>query len=226
MGSGPFGSEPLDFLAGRGAETAALSDAVAELAAGTGRSVLIEGEPGIGKSTLAAAVLAGIDVDAVQVLRSGCDELERRFPLSVMVGALGVAEDSPDPDRAEAAAVLAHRSPEGAGRLPAAPGGDGTTAAVEKLAELVDRLCSRRPVVLLVDDLQWADEPSLALWTQLHRAAAQLPLLLIGLCRPTPRPAELEALRTELAEAEHGLLLALEPLAPADVTRQIGRAHV
>jgi DNA-binding CsgD family transcriptional regulator len=223
MGSGPSESAPLEFLAGRDADTAVLSDAVAELASGRGRSVLVEGEPGIGKSALAAAVLAGIDTTAVQVLRGGCAELGRRFPLSVMVTALGVAEDSADPDRAEAAALLAHRTPVGVGRQPSAPGGDGTTAAVEKLAELVDRLCSRQPVVVLVDDLQWADEPSLDLWTQLHRAAAQLPLLLIGLCRPTPRPAELEALRAELAAAEHGVLLRLEPLAPADVGRLAAR---
>ena len=208
-------------MIGRDGERTVLAAAAADLAAGRGRSVLIEGEPGIGKSALAAAVLG--DDPRIEALRAGCDELGRRFPLSVLVTALGVAEDSADPARAATARALARPAEPGAERQPPVAVADGASAAIERLAELVDRLCARRPLLLVVDDLQWADPSSLLLWTQLSRAAAQLPLLLVGLCRPTPRPAELAALREELAAAEHGLVLTLGPLGRADVARIAAR---
>ena len=52
-----------------------------------------------------------------------------------------------------------------------------------------------RPVILVVDDLQWADPASIALWGLLARSARQLPLLLVGLMRPVPQREELLSLR-------------------------------
>jgi DNA-binding CsgD family transcriptional regulator len=49
----------------------------------------------------------------------------------------------------------------------------------------VDRLCAASPVVLVAEDLQWADEASVLVWHRLSRAAAQLPLLLAGSWRDT-----------------------------------------
>lgn len=216
-------AEHSNSLAGRDGELAVLADALTQLAGGQGGSVLIEGEPGIGKSALAAAALAGLPAADIEVLRGGCDELGRRFPLSVLVAALGVTEDSPDPDRVAVARALGRSAEPSGERPPPVDQGDGASAAIERLAELVDRLCARRPVLLLVDDLQWADDPSLRLWTQLSRAAAQLPLLLIGLCRHTPNPDALAALRTELSAADHGIVLEIGPLDSADVTRLAAR---
>jgi DNA-binding CsgD family transcriptional regulator/tetratricopeptide (TPR) repeat protein len=214
-------------MIGRGGERTVLAEALADVADGRGRSVLIEGEPGIGKSALAAAVLGTLERNGdqnthIEVLRGGCDELGRRFPLSVLVAALGVAEGAADPDRARAARALAKREPTAA-RQPAVASGDGATAAIESLAELVDRLCARSPVLLAVDDLQWADDASLQLWTQLSRATAQLPLLLIGLCRPSPRPTGLAELRAELAAAKHGTVLTLDPLGKEEVAQLAAR---
>ena len=193
---------------------ALLADAVA----GHGGAVLVEGEPGIGKSALLEAGLADAAARGCQVLRGACDELTRRFPLSAMLGALGAEEGSADPRRAAAARALSSPGDaEGLGALLAA--GDPVMAAVEQLVGLVDRLCADGPVVLLVEDLHWADEASLILWHRLSRSAAQLPLLLAASCRPVPVPPGLGRLRGELQRGPEGGLITLGGLSAAEVAR-------
>jgi DNA-binding CsgD family transcriptional regulator len=201
-------------LAGRDAELAVLAGAVGDLAAGRGRSLLIEGEPGIGKSALAAAGLAGVADTGASVLRGVCDELGQRFPLAVMLETLGVHALSDDPRRAEVAAALS-----GSGGVPVLAG-DPVMAGVERLLVLVDRLCAQGPVVLAVDDLQWADEASLLVWRLLSRATGQLPLLLVGACRAVPRRDELDHLRRDLG-ARGGTVIALGRLTDESVAQLV-----
>lgn len=203
-------------VVGRAEELAALRSAVEAVISGRGQAVLIEGEPGIGKSALLASGLAGAVGRVAEMLSVSCDELGQHFPLSVMTRLLGVNERSADPRRAEVAAVL--RRPETSDawgvRLLA---GDPVMAAVEQLLALVDRLCMTGPVVLAMEDLQWADEASLLLWRRLCRASVQLPLLVVGTCRPVPRREELKRLRREL-KAYEGVLISLGPLTDESVS--------
>ncbi|HVC72410.1 MAG TPA: ATP-binding protein, partial [Mycobacteriales bacterium] len=125
---------------GRAPQLAALDRLVADLAAGRGRVLWIEGEPGIGKSLLVDELVER-QPGGCTVLRAAAEELTRPFPLRAMARALG-----------EGAAV------ESAGVL------DPVLAAAERMLELVDRLCGQGPVLLAVEDLQWADEASVTLW--------------------------------------------------------------
>ena len=68
-------------------------------------------------------------------------------------------------------------------------------ALSEQLLALVDELCAARPTALVIDDLQWADQASVALWERLARSARHRPLLLIGMMRPVPQREDLLALR-------------------------------
>ena len=209
---------PESALIGRDAELAVLEALLADTAAGRGGAVLVEGEPGIGKTALLEAALAGAQDLGCQVLRGACDELTQRFPLSAMLGALGAREDSGDPRRAAAARALS--SPGNAGGLGARlAAGDPVMAAVEQLVGLVDRLCADGPVVLVVEDLHWADEASLVLMHRLSRAAAQLPLLLAVSCRPVPTPPGLNQLRGEMRRSSSGGLIALDGLSTPEVAR-------
>ena len=58
--------------------------------------------------------------------------------------------------------------------------GDPVQAGVEQLLAVVDRLCATSPVVLVAEDLQWADEASVLVWSKLCLAVSQLPLVLAG----------------------------------------------
>jgi hypothetical protein len=85
---------------------------------------------------------------------------------------------------------------------------------------LVDRLCAVSPVVLVAEDLQWADEASLEVWRRLSGAVGQLPLLLVGSFRPQPALDELEKLRAIAGRAR--AVIELGPLSAGEVGELTG----
>src|ERR1039457_1565799 len=72
---------------------------VTDVAGGQGGSVLIEGEPGIGKSALVRAALAGAADTGFQVFWGAGDELGQALPLLPLLEALRVREPSTNPRR-------------------------------------------------------------------------------------------------------------------------------
>ena len=81
---------------------------------------------------------------------------------------------------------------------------------------LADELCAAAPTVMVIDDLQWADDASLLVWHQLAASLDQLRLLLIATCRADPRLPEVQQVRTSLAR-RGGAVVALGPLPETDV---------
>jgi DNA-binding CsgD family transcriptional regulator len=175
-------------LVGRDQETATLVGLVAEVARGRGSSVLIEGEPGIGKSTLVRTALADPAGTACQVYWGAGDELGQALPLLPLVEGLRVREPSSNPRRHMIVRLMQ-------GEFTADRGADISAALSEQLLALVAEQCATSPTVLVVDDLQWADPATVALWRRMARAAPTLPLLLIGMMRPVPQRDDLLALR-------------------------------
>src|SRR5260370_21068619 len=74
---------------GRGDERALLADLVAGVSAGVGGVVLVEGEQGIGKTSVLRAGLAGAEAAGCRGLWGAADELRQRFPLQLMTDCLG-----------------------------------------------------------------------------------------------------------------------------------------
>ncbi|WP_177221624.1 BTAD domain-containing putative transcriptional regulator [Lentzea xinjiangensis] len=199
-------------LVGRRRELGLLRRAVTGVAAGRGGVLWLEGEPGIGKSSLLAACLVGTEV---RVARAAADELGGRFPLRVVLDALNVSVASPDARRGELARDLLART----GDRHAA--GDPVLTAVERLVELVRELSAEAPLVLALDDFQWADEASVLLWHRLLRLSHRLPLLLIAVTRPVPHREDMARVRRAVVET--GDLIILEPLTDDEVTALVTR---
>src|ERR1700722_2884648 len=194
----------------RGGELATLRAGVEALRRGEGAAIWVEGEPGIGKSSLVVEGLAGASELGWDIGWGIADQLTERLPLSVIQDCLQVRVSSPAPRRAHAARLLRSQ------RLGLFADGEASVSSAEVLIALADELCAAAPTVIVIDDLQWADDASLLVWHQLAASLDQLPLLLIATCRSDPRRPEVQQVRTSLAR-RGGAVVALGPLPQTDL---------
>ena len=201
-------------LVGRDIEMALLTGLMKEAARGRGSAVLIEGEPGIGKSALVRAAVAQAPEIGCQVYWGAGDELSQALPLLPFLDGLRVREPSANPRRETIVRLLR-------GEMTADRGTDGTAVLAEQLLALVTEQCAVQPVILVVDDLQWADQASIALWGRLARSAGQMPLLLAGTMRPVPQREDLLALRRVAGQAVRLELTGLTETAVADLVADL-----
>jgi DNA-binding CsgD family transcriptional regulator len=179
---------PAGGLVGRDSETALLTGLIRDVVRGRGTSVLIEGEPGIGKSALVRAATVAASEVGCDVFWGAGDELGQALPLLPFLDGLRVREPSVNQRRDTIVRLLR-------GEVTTGQGTDVAAVLAEQLLALVSEQCAVRPTVLVIDDLQWADPASIALWGRLARSARQVPLLLIGMTRPVPHRDDVLALR-------------------------------
>ena len=201
---------PTGPLIGRDSEMALLTGLVKEVSLGRGRLMLIEGEPGIGKSALVRAALAGAPDAGCHVFWGAGDELGQALPLVPFLDGLRVRDPSTNPRRNAIVRLLR-------GEITADRGTDVPAALAEQLLALVTEQCTTRPTILVVDDLQWADPASVTLWGRLARSARQVPLLLVGMMRPVPQREDLLALRRVVGDDARLQLTELTGTAVADL---------
>ncbi len=214
---------PVPRICGREAEIAALGEALGRVAAGGPAIVLVEGEAGIGKTCLLAQVLQDARGRGMQVAAGRAEELERTRPFGVLAAALGCARSSPDPRRAAIAGLLGAQGAGDLGPITVTSDPGLRFRVVDAFTDLVEELALAGPVMLGLDDLQWADPSSLLAVGVLARRLAGLPVGVIGCLRPSPRTAELDRLAgaLEAAGARH---LVLRPLTGEAVTGLVAQA--
>ncbi len=221
QGSGtPTSEAGRSMLVGRSGELEALDRLWADAGAGRGALVLLEGEGGIGKTALLDTVAETARGSGGQVLRGRCHPAERSLFLQPFVDALrpvllrlGTAELSRL--LGEHANPWVVMIPQLGTLLPADQGPPATPAverrrAFDAVAAVLRRLASRRPVLLIVDDLQDAGAASVDLLAYLAGQLAPEPVLLVGAVRS-------EAVSTLDRLAGRGVRLTLGALAPAAV---------
>jgi DNA-binding CsgD family transcriptional regulator len=216
-------------FAGRDAELAVLAGAFEAAAAGTPAAVLLGAEAGGGKSRLAAEFAARVRGRA-QILTGGCVELTAAaLPYAPFAGVLrqltrergaaDVAALLPGPDAAELARLLP-----GFGAPPA--GGDPDTARArlfEVLLALLEALAEQQPVIVILEDVHWADRPTCDLLSFLARNLRAAAVLLVVTFRSDSLHST-HPLRRLLAELErmNGVSrLELARLSRAQVIAQI-----
>jgi DNA-binding CsgD family transcriptional regulator len=204
-----------EWFVGRGEELDLLRDLLAGVIAGVGGSVLVEGEQGIGKTALLRQALSAA-ADRCSVVWATADELGQQFPLGLFADCFGKE------GRRAATGKQGGLGVDGGSGSRDALSGDPVLAGVERMLALADRLCATRPLVVIAEDLQWADEASILVWHRLSRAARQAPLLVIGSLRPASARDDLAQLR-RAATSRGGHLMTLEPLATPEVTDLVGK---
>jgi DNA-binding NarL/FixJ family response regulator len=182
-------------LLDRDSDLAAIGRQLAEVRAGSGRVTVVEGPAGIGKSSLLAAVARFAEADGMTVLRARGGPLEQDAAWGVARQLFGRA------DEALGAAALARRALDPETPEPALAG-DAMYAAAHGLTWLASDLAEQAPLLLVADDVHWADAPSLRWLGQLAHRLDELRLGVLCAVRagePVPEP---ELLAELLASAE------------------------
>ncbi|MEY2432243.1 MAG: hypothetical protein QOC92_1968 [Acidimicrobiaceae bacterium] len=179
---------------GREEELAGLRQLWHKAQGGTRQLALIGGEPGIGKTRLAEELAVIAHRDGALVLFGGCDD-DAVVPLQPFVEILRalIADGAVEVDHLSR--DLVHLLPEldisrddGAAAAAAAADDDPAverTRLLDELGTLLDGLAEHHPMVLVLDDLQWADQPSLLAIRHLVRRPANVGMLVVGTYRDT-----------------------------------------
>lgn len=188
-------------LVGRAAELTTLRSALSAAATRRGGFLLLAGEAGIGKTALLSEVARCAAADGARVLWGRCwdgDGAPAYWPWTQVLRASGTPLG--------AAARLTEDDPARPDQDPA-----DRFSLFDAIARLLADLADRQPLVVVLDDLQWADPGSLALTGFCARQLADAAVLLLGAYRDTETPPALAGL-TAL-----GTSLPLVGLGPADV---------
>ncbi|MBK5307104.1 MAG: AAA family ATPase [Frankiaceae bacterium] len=157
----------------------------------SGRMILIEGLPGVGKTELLLELWRRATARGMDVTAATAGELERELPFGV-ARQLFVDDVAAHATTPAAAAALGRSAAQGAG--------EARTAELDALQGLFG-LCTARaaagPLVVMVDDAHWADSASLKLLVYLARRLRGLQVVLVLAARPSAiaaRTSELEQL--------------------------------
>jgi DNA-binding SARP family transcriptional activator len=207
----------------------------------SGKMILVEGVPGMGKTRLVDEFLRTWQSSArppVLVLCGAAHELEQGLPYQPIADALRGLLSIPDwPSVAANLGLAPVWQAEITRLLPdlnrQIPGETGSPPLAdearlwEACLQFLKCLARTRPVVLLLDDLHWADSASIGLVGYLARRALSGSLLLIATARLEGPRSSLSALVQALVREEHLVRVSLAPLSPGDtvaLARQISPA--
>ncbi len=206
----------------REAEVDALNGALKDAAAGRGQVIALSGEPGIGKTRLATETIRRGSAKGFRTLRGRGIQDQVGVPYGPWAEAVrGFVRDAPDPmlyklcTRCQAAMVSL--VPELADRIgpgPATPALDPEQARLaffEGVTQFIRNISQEGPLLLLLDDIQWADVASVRLIEYLARQVPSQRLLLILSYRDSD-VAETEHLRGALSELRKDHILCEVPV--------------
>jgi DNA-binding SARP family transcriptional activator/tetratricopeptide (TPR) repeat protein len=220
-------------LIGRADELAQLEEewALACREARSGRLVLLAGDAGIGKTTLTAdiarrvheegaIVLAGRSPRETVVAYQPILEALRHWALNASLSDLRATAREYGSELARLIPELRRRAPD----LPPPPADEPETERYrlfEAVVGLLTELSRSAPVLLVLDDLQWADRPTLLLLRHLARATSPARVLILGAYRSTERGDTFNSALTELMRDRLASQLEIKGLSEADTAELV-----
>src|SRR5262245_2545199 len=218
-------------LVGRANELDSLEQVLDELNRGPPSAIELVGEPGIGKTRLLLELAARAELRGHLVLSGSASELERDLPFSVFVHALDEYVAGLDPNllssldehvQVELAHVFPSLSTLAADRAVALQ--HERYRSHRAIRALLEQLARTRPLVLVLDDFQWADSASAELLGALLRRPPAAAVLIALALRPHQMP---ERLATALERAHRAAALTrveLDALTPDEARELLGEA--
>jgi DNA-binding CsgD family transcriptional regulator len=206
----------------RDEQLAVMRAAIERLRAGSGCVVVVSGPAGIGKTALLQATVEYARIQGAEILVARGEELERAFGHGVtrqlLDRVLTGLDDGELAALLEGAAALA--APVLGLPAPAAPlAVDPAFAAMHGLTWLLAGLADRRPVVLALDDAQWADPPALRWVAYLAQRLEHMPVMVLVTRRTAEDCADQAALDAICRSGQELVLAALSEAAIAKLVR-------
>ncbi len=191
--------------------------------------VVVTGEAGIGKSRLVAEFADRLERSGVTVARARCFASRGRLALApvaewLRTGSVRAAVEQLDPEWRKEVGRLLPELATTEDRSQPTPSQDAWRRHrfFDALARAV--LASAAPTLLLLDDLQWCDQGTLDWLELLLRGSTEVPLLVVGTCRPEELEDNPDLVTTSRLLRAEGVLheLGLGPLSPDDVAELAG----
>jgi DNA-binding CsgD family transcriptional regulator len=190
-------------LRGRDGELTILGQHLDQLLSGIGTVVLVEGAPGMGKSRLLAELAAMARRLSINVGSGVADPADTVVQMSVLMEALF---EGPSPVLQRAALGDAHASPEQRYWL------------LQDLEALLEEAALKGPLLICLDDLQWADSGTAAALRALPARLATVPIGWVLALRPGQGSPPVRS-AVEFLERQDAAKIALAPLDQAGVAR-------
>jgi predicted ATPase/predicted Ser/Thr protein kinase len=199
--AGPAHAAERTPFVGRPVETAELKRLLDRMLTGQGGLVLVGGEPGIGKTRLARELLREAHQRGCLCLTGHCYEMEGAPPFAPFIE---ITEQSVRTVPQAVRAAMGEFAPEisvivpslrrafpDIGPVPEVPAEQQRRLVFSAYLEYARRAAEKSPMVVLLDDLHWADDPSLQLMSHLAPQLSSMRLLVVG----TYRDVELDVNR-------------------------------
>jgi DNA-binding CsgD family transcriptional regulator len=199
-------SLPYSHLRGRELQLGALDRHLSETDSGTGSVVVVEGGPGLGKTTLLRAVMATAGDRGFRAGYGTADPIDAVVDLAVVIEALF---DGEPPLLDRSAFPSTHASPEQRFWL------------LQDLQGLLERAAMGGPVLVCLDDLQWADNGTAAALRALPQRLADLPVVWLLATRPGRGSSHILGALAQLAVGG-AEVVRLEPLDETAVAGVVG----
>ena len=214
-----------DRLVGRGEELALLRHTVESATVARARIVLVEGPPGVGKSRLLADVTDEAAANGALTFWGRCQDGEgapSMWPWIQIVEAVIAA--LPQDERAHWTAGLGDllQHPARGAEVPARPDAGAQFRLYSQVVTLFSTAAARQPLIVVVDDLHWADQASLQLFAHLAESLPDKSVLMGTLRGHAPTPSRhVGRMLAAVARLERHRRIALGPLDPSDVAELV-----